>query len=139
MGGHAPVGSIDRAVLVAIDQRLRTAPHVTETVLSPKRAKPTLTASFDTHYFPAAVETAYCDIRWYTSGDFEIHYQEDWADDTWQHRWDRHPRDGPRTHYHPPPDAGHPPTAISLPTDYHGVMETVEEETLAHIADHPLY
>ena len=138
MGDHEPVGSIDRPVLVAIDGRLRTASHVTETVLAPKRGKPTLTAALDTDYLPT-VEEVYYDIRWYTSGDFEIHYQEDWIDDTWQRRWDRHPRDGARTHHHPPPDAGHPPMAMSLPTNYHDVMAHVEKETLAHVAAHPLY
>lgn len=138
-GHHSPVGSIDRPVLIAIKQRLQTAAHITETGITPKRGKPTLTASLDTSYFPPAVEEAYYDIRWYTSGDFEIHYQENWPDDTWQRRWDCHPRNGSRTHYHPPPDAGHPPTNISLPANYHELLQTVEEETIAHIKNHPLY
>lgn len=135
---HAPVGSVDRAVLVAISQRLQTAAHVTQTVIAPKRDKPTLTATLDTSYFPPAVESAYYDIRWYTSGDFEIHYQEHWTDDTWQRRWDRHPRNGSRTHYHPPPDAGRP-TSLSSPTNYHDVMQVVEEKTIEHIKTHPLH
>lgn len=138
-GHHSPGGRIDRSVLVAIKQRLQTAAHITETVIAPKRTKSTLTASLDTRYFPTEVDRAYYDIRWYTSGDFEIHYQEHWSDDTWQRRWDRHPRNGSRTHYHPPPDAGHPPTNCSLPTNYHEVLRTVEEETIDHIKDHPLY
>lgn len=136
---HSPVGSIDRAVLIAIKQRLRTAAHITETVVAPKRKKPTLTAVFDTSYFPPSVSEAYYDIRWYTSGDFEIHYQENWTDGTWQRRWNRHPRNGSRTHYHPPPDAMNPPTTISLPTNYHDVLQIVEAETVAHIKDHPRY
>lgn len=139
MNHHPSVGSIDRPVLIAIEQRLRTAAHVRETVIAPKRGKATLTAFFDTNYFPPAVEKAYYDIRWYTSGDFEIHYQENWIDDTWQRRWDRHQRNGSRTHYHPPPDVGHPPTSISLSTNYHEVLQTVEEETIAHIKTHSLY
>lgn len=136
---HTPVGRIDRAVLVATAQRLRTVAHVTETVIAPKRGTPTLTATLDMSYVPPAVTDAYYDIRWYTSGDFEIHYRETWSDETWQRRWDRHPRDGSRTHYHPPPDAGSPPTTISVPTSYHDVLRTVEEETIHHLKNHPLY
>ncbi len=104
---HTPVGSVDRTILMSIKQRLDTAPYIQSTALDLKHGKPTLTARFASEYFPTTVEEAYYDIRWYTSGDFEIHYQENWTDDrVWKRRWDRHPRQGKRSHYHPPPDAG---------------------------------
>lgn len=91
------------------------------------------------NYFPPVFEEAYFDLRWYTSGDFEIHYQENWTDDReWKRRWDRHPRNGSRTHYHPPPDAGQPQPA-TLPTNYYDVIGYVEHETIDHIREHPLY
>ena len=71
---HAPIGSVDRTILMSIKQRLNTAPYIHSTVLNLKHGKPTLTATFASEYFPAAVTEAYYDIRWYTSGDFEIHY-----------------------------------------------------------------
>lgn len=101
---HTPIGSVDRTILMSIKQRLDTAPYIHSTALNLKHGKPTLTAIFALGYFPAAVKEAYYDSRWYTSGDFEIHYQENWTDDReWKRRWDRHPRKGKRAHYHPPP------------------------------------
>ena len=104
-----------------------------------KHGKPTLTATFALEYFPTAVKEAYHDIRWYTSGDFEIHYQENWTDEReWKRRWDKHPRNGKRTHYHPPPDAGSPPKPVNLPTHYYEMLRYADTETLDHIKSHPL-
>lgn len=137
---HTPIGSVDRTILMSIKQRLDTAPYVHSTTLDLKRGKPTLTATFSPEYFPAAVEEAYYDIRWYTSGDFEIHYQENWTDEReWKRRWDRHPRSGKRTHYHPPPDAGDPPNPATLPDQYYEVLSYADTETLDHIKEHPLH
>ena len=136
---HAPVGRVDRTVLLSSKQRLDTAEYIHTTTLSLKHGKPTLTATFVIDYFPPAVTEAYYDIRWYTSGDFELHYRENWTDDRgWQRRWDRHPQDGPRTHYHPPPDAGNPPEPAELPASYYDVLRHVDEQTFSHITAHPL-
>lgn len=137
---HSPAGQVDRTVLVAIEQRLKSASHVRNTVITVRHGKATLLAHLELGYFPREVEEVYYHIRWYTSGDFEIHYQENWTDDReWKPRWDRHPRDGKRTHLHPPPDAGHPPRPVRLPTDYYDVLGTVESDTIDHIGDHPLH
>lgn len=77
---HSPVGSVDRTILMSIKQRLNTAPYIHSTVLNLKHGKQTLTATFVSEYFPAIVTEAYYDIRWYTSRDFEIHYQENWTE-----------------------------------------------------------
>ena len=139
MDSHAPVGGIDRAALLAIERRLKTAQYVGRTHIAPKRERPTLTAWFDRHVLPPAVEEAYYDVRWYTSGDFEIHYQEKCADDsTWCRRWDRHPREGSHDHYHPPPDAGTPEPA-SYPDAHCEVLRTVDTATIEHLKTHPLY
>ncbi len=142
MGGHSshvPIGSVDRTVLTTIEGRLKTASYIRRTYIAIERGKPTLRADFDLHYLPPEVEEVYYDIRWYTSGDFEIHYQENWSDDReWKRRWDRHPRDGPRDHYHPPPDAGHPPERAEYPSNYYDVVRYIEEDTIDHIRTHPL-
>jgi len=136
---HAPTGSVDRTILLSIKQRLDTAPYIHTTNLTLKHGKPTLTARFASEYFPAVVEEAYYDIRWYTSGDFEIHYQENWTDNRqWKRRWDKHPRDGKRTHYHPPPDAGYPPEPAEFPKSYYEMLRYADTETLEHIKSHPL-
>jgi hypothetical protein len=136
---HAPVGRADRPVLLAIEKRLKTAPYIDRTLLTTKHGKPTLTAWFDLDFFPAAVEEAYYDIRWYTSGNFEIHYQENRENGHWCRRWDRHPRDRSRDHYHPPPDAGHPPEPENYPETHYEVLRTIDTETLTHLENHPLF
>ena len=137
---HAPVGNVDRTILMSIKQRLETAPYIQSTRLNLKHRKPTLTATFAQEYFPTTVEEAYYDIRWYTSGDFEIHYQENWTDDReWKQRWDSHPRQGKRTHYHPPPDAGVPGKPANLPNHYYDMLRHADRETFDHIESHPLF
>lgn len=136
---HTPVGSVDRTILMSIKQRLDTAAYIGTTTISLKHGKPTLTATFVRDYFPPDVEDAYYDLRWYTSGDFELHYQENWSDEQgWKRRWDKHPRDGKRTHYHPPPNAGHPPEPAEFPDNYYEMLRYIDEQTLAHIKEHPL-
>ena len=137
---HSPAGHVDRTVLTAVEQRLKSASYIRATYITVRHGKAILRGQFDLGYFPQDVEDAYYDIRWYTSGDFEIHYQENWHDGReWKRRWDSHPRDGKRTHYHPPPDAGHPPEPARLPTNYYDVLGTIESETIDHIRNHPLY
>lgn len=136
---HAARGTIDRAVLQGIERRLKTAHHIEQTTLGPHHGLLTLVADFDRSYFPACVDRAYYTIRWYTSDDFSIHYQETWADGQWMRRWDRHPYDPPQfeEHYHPPPDAGSPPEQAAYPTHHFDVLSHVEAKTLAHIKTHP--
>ena len=55
---HAPAGSVDRPILLAIEKRLKTAPYIDQALLTTKYGKPTLTAWFDMNYFPAGVEEA---------------------------------------------------------------------------------
>ena len=135
---HSPVGHVDRTALTAIEQRLKSASYIRSTCITVRHGKAILRAQFDLGYFPQGVKDAYYDIRWYTSGDFEIHYQENWSEDReWKRCWDRHPRDGSRTHYHSQPDAGHPPEPAQLPSNYYDVFGTVESETIEHIRNHP--
>jgi hypothetical protein len=140
MGGssHAPRGTIDRAILQGIEGRLHTASHIARTTLGPQRGTMLLTAEFDLAYFPAGVERAYYDIRWYTSDDFSIHYQENWTDGEWKRRWDRHQYDPPQLeeHVHPPPDAGQPDPE-AYPTHHFDVLSLVERRTFDHLKNHP--
>lgn len=137
---HAPRGTVDRPILQAIERRLQTVAFIGRTDLGLQRGTATLTATLDLAYLPADVETAYFDIRWYTSDDFSIHYQEEWTDDDWRRRWDRHPYDPPslEEHYHPPPDAGTPPDPEMYPQHHFDVLSDVLDETLDHLRNHPL-
>ena len=60
---HAPVGQVNRTVLMSIKQRLDTAPYIETTTITLKQGKPTLTATFVSDYFPPAVNEAYYDNR----------------------------------------------------------------------------
>lgn len=119
---------------MSIKQRLDTAAYIGTTTIALKRGKTTLTATFVPDYFPPALKEAYYDIRWYTSGGFEIRYQENWTEGRdWRRRWDEQPRDGKPTHYHSPPDAGHPPESASFPGSYYEMLRRVDEKTLDHV------
>lgn len=75
--------------------------------------------------YPDHVTEARLDVRWHGGGDYSVHYVEAWTDGTrWECRWDRHPEDVGRAHFHPPPDAG-PPEPTDLPTDYRDVIALV--------------
>ena len=84
-----------------------------------------VSASYDPVAYPPQIVSTRLDIRWTTVGDFSIHYVEEWEqDDRWECRWDKHPKDVGRQHFHPPPDAGKAdPT--ELPTDYRSMMSVV--------------
>lgn len=70
--------------------------------LSPRR----LELRLDADQYPVAVDEARLDLRWFEGGQYTVHYVESREEDTWQCRWDRHPKpDGPMAHFHPPPDA----------------------------------
>ncbi|WP_394348058.1 hypothetical protein [Halorubrum sp. ASP1] len=92
-----------------------------------------LTATLDTEQYPDAVATARVDIRWFTTGDFSIHYVETRGDNThWECRWDRHPNThNTRLHFHEPP-AGTDISDLDLPSShpldvYSTVFEAIEQ------------
>ena len=47
------------------------------------------------------------DVRWFTTGDFSVHYVEEHEDEElWERRWDRHPNThNTRLHFYKPPSA----------------------------------
>jgi hypothetical protein len=85
-----------------------------------------LRVSLSDEYYPGEV-SAHVEIRWYRNEDFNIHYQEDRRDRTWQCRWDRHPNPhNSRDHFHPPPAASHTDGAdTEWPTDHRAVCQVV--------------
>lgn len=129
-GGKVP--RIDRAILEDTRDRLRTASQFESVMIEPIEGQTRLEAIVDPALNPAEVERRFLDVRWYTNDDFRIHYQEDWAGETWRQRWDRHPSThNSREHFHPPPDAATPGEDRSWPSDYRDVMAQV----LAALAD----
>ena len=124
--GGDRVPEIDRAVLEVIRDRLRTAPQIetAEIVVADWQTK--LEATLTAVATPAAIDRRFLDIRWYTNGDFRIHYQEGWPDRTWCQRWDRHPNEhNDREHFHPPPDTATPGEDRTWPSKFETVLKLV--------------
>ncbi|MFC7043313.1 hypothetical protein [Halonotius sp. GCM10025705] len=101
-------GPPDRQTLRLLERQCATTPLVTNTEFQPSATEPRrLMATLDTDAFPETVATARLDIRWFTTGDFSLHYIETTTDGKqWECRWDRHPNShNTRLHFHQPPDA----------------------------------
>ena len=125
--GNTP--EIDRAILTVIRDRLRSAPQIETATITITDGQTKLLAEIAGASTPANVTRRFLDIRWYTNGDFRIHYQEDWTDHMWQQRWDRHPSThNHRDHFHPPPDAKTPGQDRSWPRDFQDVCKLLIDE-----------
>ena len=106
--GPPSTGPTDRQTLRLLDRHLRSDSLIAETSFEPDSYEPTLLHAFiDTDNYPDSVRAARLDIRWFTTGDFSIHYIEDQQEGThWECRWDRHPNThNSRLHFHEPPAA----------------------------------
>jgi hypothetical protein len=103
----AASGPLDVATLRVLGRRAAGHPLVDTWAFQPDAMTPrSLALHLDAAQYPPAVETVRLDIRWFVGGDYTVHYVETRGGDVWQCRWDRHPKpDGPRAHFHPPPDA----------------------------------
>ena len=120
------VPEIDRGVLEAIRDRLRTAPQIETAGIVVADGQTKLEATLTPAATPSRIDRRFLDIRWYTNGDFRIHYQEEWPDRTWCQRWDRHPNGhNDRDHFHPPPDADTPGEDRTWPTKFEAVLKLV--------------
>lgn len=111
-------GPPDRQTLRLLERQLTAEPLLAETVFDPDAYEPTLLrARLDSGQYPASVPTARLDIRWFTTGDFSLHYVETHdAAERWECRWDRHPNlHTTRVHFHPPPSATDT-TPLALPS-----------------------
>ena len=111
-------GPPDRQTLRLLERHLTTEPLVAETAFEPDSYEPRLLeVVFDAERYPASVTAARLDVRWFTTGDFSIHYVETRGDGAdWECRWDRHPNThNARVHFHEPPSASDV-TDLDLPS-----------------------
>lgn len=101
-------GRLDRTTMETLAQRSETHPLVASWEFRPDRLSPRfLELTLDSSTYPDSVEAIRLEIRWFVTGDYYIHYLETHEETQYQCRWDRHPKtDAPRSHFHPPPDAG---------------------------------
>ncbi|WP_244605256.1 hypothetical protein [Halorussus halobius] len=78
---------------------------MTESAAVVDDGKPHLRVDLSGAYYPSEI-SARLEIRWYRNDDFNVHYQEEQRDASWECRWDRHPNaHNSRDHFHPPPAA----------------------------------
>ncbi|WP_114579219.1 hypothetical protein [Saliphagus sp. LR7] len=135
----ASTGPPDRQTLRFLERILADESVVTTTEFEPDSYEPTLLrALVDVGRYPPAIETTRLDIRWFTSGDFSMHYIETRANgDQWECRWDRHPNShNARLHFHQPPTGDkvedltvssvHPLDIVSL------VLAAIEQRITQH-------
>ncbi|WP_101298389.1 hypothetical protein [Halegenticoccus soli] len=105
-----PEGRLDVPTLQTLAQRAATHPLVDEWAFDPSSVSPRhLQIHLVANAYPADVTAVRIDVRWFVTGDYSFHYLEERDGETspYQCRWDRHPKTAaPRTHFHPPPDAG---------------------------------
>jgi hypothetical protein len=125
----AVAGPLDVDILDRIGHRLTGSGRFSAVNVQPESAPDSVVAEFDLGYYPAAVEQAYLQIRWFRTDDFSVHYYEEYASGgTWECRWDRHPNDhNTRAHFHPPPDAPTDGADAEYPTDWRDVLTQVLE------------
>ena len=103
--GEPPsTGPPDRQTLRLVESILIDEPLIATTEYEPDSYEPRiLHALCEESRYPATVETARLDIRWFTSGDFSLYYVETMAADRWECRWDRHSNPhNARLHFHQP-------------------------------------
>lgn len=103
-----PQGRLDRTTLRTLGQRAVTHPLVRSWRFQPDSLSPRqVELRLDDGAYPPRVDAARIELHWFVGGDYYVHYIETGGDDSFQCRWDRHPKtDAPRSHFHPPPDAG---------------------------------
>ena len=103
-----PQGRLDVTALQTMGRRADSHPLVESWQFRPDSLSPRhLEIQLDPSAYPAGVTDARLDVRWFTTDDYSLHYIETRGDDSYQCRWDRHPKpDASRIHFHPPPDAG---------------------------------
>lgn len=101
------IGPPDRQTLRLLERVLADQPVVDATEFDPNIHEPQQLRTFlDTDRYPSSVDAARLDVRWFTTGDFSVHYVETTKDGgLWECRWDRHPNaHNSRLHFHRPPD-----------------------------------
>lgn len=138
MGPPPSTGPPDRQTLQLLERHLAGDSLVVATKFEPDSYEPRLLRVWlDDDQYPSSTDAARLDVRWFTTGDFSIHYVETHADGSqWECRWDRHPNEhNDRVHFHHPPD-GSEVTDLSLPSPhplelYATVLDALEQRLVA--------
>lgn len=136
---ETPSGPLDVASLQVLARRASDHPLVDDWAFQPDERSPRrLEVRIDAAQFPASVDGVRLDVRWFEGGDYCVHYRERGDGEDWECRWDRHPKpDGPRTHFHPPPDAAPVVEESNLDDVHHlGVLFSVLDWVTERVEQH---
>ena len=127
-------GPLDVPTLDVIAQRAVTHSLVDGWAFQPDSMSPRrLELYLDEDQYPSPITEVRLDVRWFEGGDHTVHSLETRDDDTWQCRWDRHPKpDASKGHFHPPPDAASDVEPSTLQATHHlsvlfGVLDWIAE------------
>ncbi len=123
---------IDEALLRHLREIFADIDGVTQTSLFPKNRQESLVVTFETAYYPDAIETVRLELRLYTTGEFHITYIEKYLGERRLCRWDRHEQPhNSRDHFHPLPDAS---TTAAVDREFPSdVIIVIREEVLPWI------
>lgn len=104
----SPGGPLDVPTLTVLGRRAASHGLVETWSLQPDDISPRhLEIRLDPKRYPPGVDATRLDVGWYEGDEYTVHCVESRGEGRWQCRWDRHHKpDAPRTHFHPPPDAG---------------------------------
>jgi len=123
-GEEAPSSApVDTALLSRIADRLRGDRRFTAIEQRPSALPTSVVCRFEDEFYPAEIAAARLEIAWYENDDFSLHYHERHEEQTFDHRWDRHPSShNSRDHVHPGPDAPTPGRDADHPADWRDVL-----------------
>jgi hypothetical protein len=126
-GGPQDSAPVDFDVLDDMRKYLARSERFDDVEFRPEYAPDSLVCVYERGYYPPTIEEAFLQITWYKNDDFNVHYQEHWADGKERKcRWDRHPNDhNARDHYHPLPDAATPGEDRSYSRNWKDVLARV--------------
>lgn len=120
---------IDFDRLEAIRERFSADDRFKQIDEQPAFAPDRLVCVYDQRFYPERVRGARLEIAWFETGDFSLHYHEEYDTSEFDHRWDRHPSDhNTRDHVHPGPDAPTLGDDTSYPADWRDVLSMVLSE-----------
>lgn len=138
---------INEELLRVLGRHLASLSAVTTVQCFPVGKEDRVVAHVVEQYYPGHIEAGRLELRFRLNGDFNVQYIEEWDDEQWACRWDRHPNaHNAREHFHPPPspqagtaiDASYPSEPAAVLREIVATVET-RINTLWTISDDPIY
>lgn len=124
---------LDEALLRTVARRMGRLTLIDTVSVFPTEKPDSVVARLDTRYYPERITRVTLELRTYLDGAFHISYREEWNDQAWMCRWDRHDNShSTRDHFHQPPDAR---TEGAVDREYPADFLAMLELVLAYVDD----